>query len=435
MRRHRRPAAHVEELVVERLAIGGAGVAKRADGSAVFVPGTAPGERVQADVDARTRPARGRLLRVLEPSRDRVAAACPFVDACGGCDWMHLSLEAQRAGHAELVRAAIAHATSIADLPAVRVHPAPAPLAYRARARLHAAVHRGRVRVGFRGAASHELAEIDTCAVLDPELDRVLVELPALLAGASGSGEIVLARGGSARPIVEIHWRGELAASTWAAIDARVPSAWDGARVLLEGASLPASFGDPRPRMVGADGFALVIAPGGFAQTSEAGASLLARRVADLALGDAPAAGRHVLELFAGSGTLSILLAAGAASFAAVELDPEAARSARENLAARGLDGKVTAANADAFAIPPRAEVTVLDPPRAGAAGAASAIAASRVRRVVYVACDAATLARDLGVMTRAGLRITEIETFELFPQTSHVEVVVRLGRDATLAS
>jgi 23S rRNA (uracil1939-C5)-methyltransferase len=141
---------------------------------------------------------------------------------------------------------------------------------------------------------------------------------------------------------------------------------------------------------------------------------------------------RHVVELFAGSGTLSVLLARGAVSFQSVEIDAEAAATARQNLEARELAAKVTVADADAFPIPHGATVVVLDPPRTGAPGAAKAIAASAARVVVYVSCDPATLARDLGILTGGGkgrFAITDVETFELFPQTSHVETVVRLER------
>jgi 23S rRNA (uracil1939-C5)-methyltransferase len=85
--------------------------------------------------------------------------------------------------------------------------------------------------------------------------------------------------------------------------------------------------------------------------------------------------------------------------------------------------------DANVFSIPSRAELVVLDPPRAGALGAARSIAAAGPKLVVYVACDPPTLARDLAVLTAAGYIPTHIETFELFPQTSHVETVVRLTK------
>jgi 23S rRNA (uracil1939-C5)-methyltransferase len=420
-----------ELLTVDALAAGGAGVARRASGEVVFVPRAAPGDRVEVAVEAGRNPLRGALLRVVEPSPHRIEPACEHVAACGGCDWMHLALEAQEREHAAIVRRAIAHAASIAeaDLPEVRVTRAPSPLRYRTRARLHARGERGRVTVGYRAAGSHSIAEVDSCVALDPALEPLLADLRAALAGARGEGDASIALGEGRRPVVALEWRGELAPATFAALDDRVSrGAWAGASVRLEGASRPSVFGDPRPRAAGADGFPLVVADASFAQASDQGAALLARSAAALASRGATRP-RHVVELFAGSGTLSVLLAQGAASFTAVEIGAAAAACARENLAARGLAGKVVVADADASAMPPRAEVVVLDPPRTGARGATRAITAGPARVVVYVACDPATLARDAAELLRAGFALTDLETIELFPQTSHVEALVRLER------
>ncbi len=426
-----------EILHIESLAAGGAGVARLADRTAVFVPGAAPGEQVEAEVDRNTRPARGRLLRVIEASADRVEPACLHAAACGGCDFMHLTPRAQEAAHVEIVRSAVAHATGETP-PEIRVHPAPEPLGYRTRARLYVRGERGRVRIGYRAQGSHALVVTPTCVVLSSSITAALDEIPTALAGSSGDGDVQIARGAGGKLVIDIAWRGEISPAAWTAIDRRVAEgSWAGARVRMEGVKTPANFGDPRPVLEGADGAPLVVAAGSFAQSSDLGSILLARRVAELARAqvDVPAEGAteptngHVLELFAGSGTLSILLARGAASFVAVESDEAAARSARENLAARDLPGKVVVADADTTAIPPRVEVVVLDPPRAGAEGATRALAASKVHRIVYVACDAATLARDLGTLVRAGFALTHLETVELFPQTSHVETVARLVR------
>ena len=402
-------------------------------GEVVFVPRAAPGDVVEVAVEA-GRPLRGRILRVIEAGPHRVNPPCPHVEACGGCDWMHLTAGAQESSHAAIVRAALEHAIPGSAVPEVRVHTAPAALAYRARARLFARVDRGRVGVGYRAAGSRALAPIESCLVLDPSIAGMVQELPGILSGASGEGDLLIACGAEGRPVASIEWRGELAAATYRFIDERVArGAWAGARVLLEGATQAAVFGDPRAWMVGADGAPLVIAEGAFAQTSSEGAAMLARRVVELGQGDRP---QRVVELFAGSGTLSVALIQGAESLVAVETSPEAAACARENLAARtpapgprSGSWKVVVADADTFPIPPRTEVVVLDPPRSGAHGAARAIAASRAGTVVYVACDPATLARDVTLLAAAGFRVTDVETFELFAQTSHVETVVRLER------
>lgn len=426
--RTRAPAR--ETARIESIAAGGAGVARLAGGAAVFVPHTAPGELVEIEVDTSARPATGRVLRVIEPSAERVTPPCPYVEACGGCDFMHLSAHAQAEAHAAIVRSALAHALHGATLPAIEVHAAPASLAYRTRARLFLRAHRGRAQVGYRAPGSHDLTAVDVCAVLDPAIGALLTELPRVLAGAAGEGDAHVALGRGGLPVVSIAWHGDLAASTWAALDAKITGgAWAGARVALHGAGAPATFGDPRPVLAGADGAPLVLAPGGFAQPSDAGAALIARRADELSRLDQKERPRHVVELFAGSGALSVLLARGAASFTAVEIDLEACAAARQNLGDRGLAARVVAADAESFALPAGAGVVVLDPPRTGAPSAAKAIAASSARVVVYVACDPPTLARDLATMTTGRLAITHLETVELFPQTSHVETLVRLER------
>lgn len=436
----KRTALTTATLRIDTLASGGDGVGRLESGEVVFIPHTAPGERVEASIDLGQKPAQGRVLQILERSPDRVEPACRYIAICGGCDWMHLSAAAQERAHVAVVQSSITHAAPGAEVPPIVSHAAASALGYRTRARLFVKIERGKLRLGYRAQGSHEVVAIDACVVLHPAIAPLLADLPVVLAGATGDGDAQIARGKGGAPVVDLAWRGEIPATTWAALDARVKSGtWAGARIRVEGSSVPAVFGDPRPHVDGADGASLAIAAGGFAQPSDHGAAALARRVDELArlTSGPPGQGplwkeeraHHVVELFAGSGTLSILLARDVASFNGIELDEAAAACARENFASRNLAGKFTAADADAFVIPPRAEIVVLDPPRSGAPGAIKAIIASAARAVIYVACDPPTLARDLGALARAGFVLTHVETFELFAQTSHVETVVRLVR------
>jgi len=429
----------VKRLRIESIAAGGAGVA-RDSGRAIFVPRTAPGEVVEATVAARGGTLRATVLRVVEPGPGRVQPPCAYFEECGGCDLMHLSADAQRAAHQAIVADALQRTGGLTSLPPIvshTVHPSVveddiprAALGYRTRARFYARFDRGRLRVGFRAPDSHTITEVERCVVLVPELDTLLRSLPAILAGASGDGEVSVARGDGGRPVVDVSWRGDLPAAVWARVDEQIrDGVWAGARVWLDGATTPASFGDPRPVAEGVDGRPLVVAAGGFAQPSDDAGAVLARLAADLVRKSGDSLG-SIVELFAGSGTLSILLAPLAARFVAVESQEESVRAARQNLEARGLDGKVVCADADAFA-PGRADVVVLDPPRTGAKGAAERIAASASRAVVYVACEPTTLARDVAVLAAAGFTVTDIETVEIFPHTSHVETLVRMVRGA----
>ncbi len=426
------------QLRIEALAAGGAGVGRLA-GEVVFVPATAPGDLVEVELDRSARPARGRLLGVVEPSADRVAPPCRFTDACGGCDWMHVRIEAQQAAHEQIVRQAIARATSLAEaeLPPIRVHPAPLPLGYRSRARLFA---RG-ARRGARGLSRAEDARrgggrsLRGAGRRDRAARRRATRRPPW------------SRGGGRCPDL---------AGRLEPPGGRDPVAWSAAagRVAAAGRAHGARRVGRRPRHARRRARGRVVRRSAAHDPEERTACRCSSRRA--ASGSRPRRGRpsspaappssptstptrppHVLELFAGSGTLSVLLARGAqrpspaaepagavasgpaglASFTAVELSSEAVACLRQNLAARGLAGKAIEADADQYPIPARTDVVVLDPPRSGAPGAARAIAASSARVVVYVSCDPATLARDLGGILRGGFEITDIEAVELFPQ------------------
>ncbi len=386
---------------------------------AVLVRGGAPGETVRARLDDKARPARGEIVEILEPGPGREAPACPFVEACGGCDWLHLSRRAQRDAHLALAEAAFS------GVP-VAFHEAPSALAYRARARIHA--RRG--RLGYFGARSHDVVPVDACAVLDPRVEAARAAATELFRGARGDGELALALGKDRLPVAHVAWKEALAPEYFARIEAEVTARrWAGFSVTCEGASRPAIVGDPTPWIEGADGAPLELGRGGFSQANEAVNRALASRVSELACATRP---KHLLELYAGAGNFTVLLAR-TSNVRAVESSELACEAARRNLKARalGADGrtaKVTCADASAFEIPTAADVVVLDPPRTGARDACARIAASRVRRVVYVSCDRATLARDAATLG-ARFRLASIDVFEMFPGTSHVETVVAFER------
>jgi len=226
--------------------------------------------------------------------------------------------------------------------------------------------------------------------------------------------------------VLEARWDGELAPSCYARLEKAVAAGQlAGARVTAGESSRPAVVGDPTPWMRGADGEPLKLAPGGFAQASEPANTALARHVAEVA---ATRPGEKTVELYAGSGNLTVLLARTAGELVTVESIREACDAARANLAARGLHAKVVEADADAHAWSRATKLLVLDPPRTGARAVAERLAAVRVPRVVYVSCDAQTLGRDLAILAPS-YEPTSIATFEMFPQTSHVETVVALQR------
>ena len=419
-------------LQIAAMALGGEGVARADIGGrsrAVFVPASAPGDEIEAEVRLGGAAPRATILRLLLPSPDRVVPPCPFADRCGGCDWMHMSLDAQRRHRQALVVQALSRALPELRDVDVGVHLAQRTDRYRTRIRLGVRTQRGRVIAGFRGARSHELVEPGACMVAGEPVERARLQAGAWLQGSGGSGELTIACGSTDRASLFLRWSGELAPSVFAAASQRVDAGhWAGVEISIEGSKRPAVIGDATCAVVAADGGALRTPAGGFMQAHDE----ISRELAALVAGGVPQ-GARTLELFCGAGNLTVALARRTAGLEAVEGDARAVEAARANLAVRGLGAKVSCADANGWEVGSDVRVVVLDPPRSGAAGACRRVAASRARRVVMVSCDPATLARDLGLLVRASgrWRVLSVDLFEMFPHTSHAETVVVLDREA----
>lgn len=412
--------------VVKELAPTGEGVVvvtHEGERRAVFVRRVAAGDEVELDVDFRTRPAKARSSRLVVRGPEHAEAPCRVAETCGGCNFMHLTRIAQARWHEAHVRAALPEPSRGI---AIDVSLAEQAERYRTRARLHAIASGGRARVGFFAAESHETVEVDECLVLEATLDRARGSVAALLEGAAGEGEARLAFGKlpERRPVLDVTWQRDLPAQVYARAEAAVAAGtWAGVRIACGEVTRPSIIGDPVPWITGADGEPLELSPGGFGQASEAMNAKLARAVAE-----SVPEGSRVHELYAGAGNFTVLLARRAKKLSAVEFDLASCEAARRNLARRGLTATVTFADAAGHAIPAAVEVVVLDPPRAGAATACSALAKSSARRIVYVSCDTRTLARDLETLS-PGYEIERVALFEMFPHTSHVETLVALKK------
>lgn len=420
-------------VTVTELAPGGAAVAHlehQGERRAVFVRGGCPGDTLDVDIDWSTRPARGRLVGVRAASADRAAPPCPYAERCGGCDWMHVSRAAQLAAHVAHVRAALPASARGLE---VRAHPAPRALAYRDRARLHAHVAGGRAVVGPHEPRTRRPLDVERCAVLAPALDAARERVAALLEGLHGTAEVSLALGAceheprlACASVSLSDAASDPPASLFAGAERAVrEGALAGVRVLSPRTTRPAVVGDPTPWTVAADGRPLRGAADGFAQSNPDVNALLGQRVAELAGDDS----NKLVELYAGAGNLTVMLARRAGPVISVEAQASSCAAARANLDARDLRARVTEADASAWTPSRSAPVVVLDPPRAGARAVSSRLAAGPSKRIVYVSCDTQTLARDLTILCAGPWVVRTVDALEMFPHTSHVETIVALDR------
>jgi 23S rRNA (uracil1939-C5)-methyltransferase len=422
----------VEELLtlsIDSLAYGGQGVA-RSDRGVVLVGGVVPGDVVRARVvDEKKGWREAELVEVLEPSRHRRTPPCPWQPECGGCPWQPVDYTVQLRAKEAAVRDALVR---IGGFPpdAIDVRPIVPSREWDYRHRVNLRVD-GEQRLGYYRHRSHRLVEIDECRIADETVNRHLAVARDWLRGVSteirrveiasaaeGRAVFVANAEGAYRHDGEYHER-----------FLRTHPTVRG--VVLFGSGWRRAFGDPAVALDVGEGITIETR-GGFTQVNPEGNRALVREV--LAAAE-PRSGDRVLDLYCGAGNLTVPLARRVRETVGVESDPQALADARRNAdrhglgACRFLQQEAAAAARGLAAEGERFDVVVLDPPRSGAAGVVPSLASLTLRRVVYVSCDPTTLARDLGKLAALDFELGAIQPIDLFPQTYHVETVVRLDR------
>jgi 23S rRNA (uracil1939-C5)-methyltransferase len=444
------------DVTIEKLIYGGDGLAHH-DGSTVFIPFVLPTERVAAvPVEQKKKFVRARVEQLLEPSPQRTLPPCPHFGICGGCNYQHIPYETQVQYKTEILRETLRRVGRIHWTGEIKAHASP-PWAYRNRAQWkvrppsEAALAGGpsqdvsgagsktiaKLDIGYFRANSTALCAVEDCAILSPLLLRALLALREALAEGALPRELreieaFSNEGASVTPTPD--GAKLLLTANFAGFPSRIAEhAETVRRVVPEAASI--LFHDPsHDRME-------LFGPG-FLETEAADTKFrvghfsffqVNRFLVDDLLRTVchDEHGRLALDLFAGVGLFSIPLAKQFERVISVESNPAATRDLEANM--RGLGSiEVRTADVERFLErnKERPELVVLDPPRDGLAPeAAKRLGRLQPARITYVSCEPPTLARDLALLVQAGYEPAEIHMFDLFPQTFHMETVVRLRR------
>ena len=404
---------------------GGLCLAHDDDGTTFMVDAAIPGELVEAELRFR----KGRTWfatarRIIEPDAGRVAVPCPYVPECGGCQWQHIAYPRQLTLKREILLDALRrqHVPAPADVP---VHGMADPWRYRRRGEFHVVPGSDGVagaELGFNRARSWRPIAIDDCLIHDSAITQSLPALRELARSSAESG---------ARPLDTLHVtageqdellvRGKPRQSLASEAVDRVAATLEGtARISLDATTL-------RWR-----GHTYRVTPESFIQVNWSHMEVL-YELALAALGDVTDV--TVVDAYAGIGVLSVHLAATAREVVCIESNRAAARMGVLNARLNDVAGRMRWIAEPVESALPRvgaaAGHVVLDPPRAGCAGAVTGwLALAGPARVVYVSCDPATLARDLHVLCASGpYEIRALDVVDMFPQTHHVETVAALER------
>jgi len=389
-------------VTVEKLVYGGDGLA-RLDGRVVLAPFVLPGERVRLRAE-QEKPGLVKALTeaVLDPSTGRVPAPCPYFGRCGGCHYQHAAYELQLTAKRQILVEELRRLGKIEPPEDVTVVSGE-PWGYRNRAQVH--IENG--RIGYREARSHRLCAIERCPIASPKVNEVLAALAAMLRDPrwprfvrgleifTDEHQVQLTVTETERPVARrfFEWCGET-----------IPG-------MVEGAL------DYEQRFR--------VSRNSFFQVNR----FLPDRLVETAL-DATG-GETALDLYAGVGLFTLALARRFAKVTAVESGSAAVRDLEFNAARAGLSNVTAAASAaERFleSLETAPDCVLLDPPRAGLGKiVVRRLCELKPRTLAVVSCDPATLARDLAGLVASGYRIDRIALVDLFPQTYHLESVVRL--------
>ncbi|KJS14668.1 MAG: RNA methyltransferase [Peptococcaceae bacterium BRH_c4b] len=453
------------ELYIDNLNHSGEGVG-RWQGMAVFVPLTLPGERVRVRIDAvKKNYARAGLLDILEPVTGRSVPGCAKFGNCGGCSLQHMDYAGQLSAKQELVRQSLSRIGGLGDVPVMPVLGMANPWHYRNKVHLQVEEKNGRLVLGFYEEGSHRLAETvsdmsqpvsaDCCCLLvDRDLNDIAYKIQeilnsyglkawnrdtgqglmrhVLLRKAAGTGQMmaVLVTGPGEWPDGE-RFASELAgASHGVASVLRHINTTPGSRVLggstflLHGRTyIQDSLG----------GLVFNLSAESFYQVNPSQTQVLYQKALDYA---GLTGSETVVDAYSGVGTIALFLARRAGRVAGLELVPEAVEDARVNAELNSIHNVEFHQGAVEKLLPRlvrrglKPDVVVLDPPRRGChIQVLETIGETQVPRVIYVSCDPASLARDLRRLVDCGYKVEEVQPVDMFPQTSHVECVVRIDR------
>jgi|GEM_PF-1472277 len=409
--------------------LGGADGIGRRDGKAVFVPLTAPGDVILAEVvEDKKGYARGSLVSLLEASPERVEAECPYYGDCGGCDWQHLEQDSQRRYKGKLICDA-ARRIARQEIEPPTVHSLE-PWGYRPKARLQVAHRRGQIELGYYSRRSRHLVGWKSCPLLPDSLNNALKQLRGFFGSRTGRDprwhqlqavELETARDGWAMTLrferqrpPNLEWK-KLATVLEGLVSLRVLGKRDGFAV----------WGEERFPVDGLP-FKWLKTAGAFRQPSTSGGSWIQKQVAATVEQLQPAT---VWDLYGGSGLLGREALERGSRLWLVESDSLGIADGQHNLLAYGKKAVIANKTVERALVAPPAgfdkpDLVIVDPPRIGLS--------KRVREsllevappaLLYVACSANRFWRDGAELLAAGYSLAGLNACEMLPQTHHLEL------------
>ena len=441
------------DLDILALAPGGDGVAKLPDGRTVFLPYSAPGDRVRARMTEEHKTyGKARVDEVIQAGEGRVKPPCPVAGWCGGCAWQHLDYSAQSAAKHEFIVENLRRIGKLESPPVLPIWAASDPLGYRNKAQVPVVLKAdGSLMVGYYAAGSHKVVPLpeEGCRLVEPAVNAALVFARAHMPALGLQPYDAATNSGTLRHVmVRANRKGEvmIALVTRTPLSERVSKQAAGWMLKLpglvsvqnnvQGQTGNVVMGPHSVTVAGSDqleedldGLRFRLAASSFFQVNPSQTVELWRAITE----SRPWTGKErVFELYCGVGTLSLPMARLGVDVFGIESHAPAIDDARANAALNGFDKlRFEVAEAEkAWDVLPQGwtpDLVLVDPPRKGLeAPVIEALAKHGVPELIYVSCDPASLARDTARLAALGYELQQCQPVDLFPQTPHVESVSR---------
>lgn len=449
-----------KEYILDIISIGyeGEGIAK-IEGYPIFIEGAILGEKVKVlIVKAKQNFAYGKLIEIIEPSKERVEAKCKYFKRCGGCSIQHMNYEKQLEFKKERVMDCISKIGGLDRTLVKSPIGMDYPERYRNKVQLPVGIVNGKLSIGFYAQRSHNIIDIDSCLIQDKVADKVRnitktwmekynIKAASIDGKFNPKGDIrhiMIRRGFKTKEVMVVlvatkekinnlkDYIEELKENIEGLKSVILNVNKEETNVIL-GLKCITLFGEDHIQDYIGE-FKFNISPLSFFQVNPIQTEVLYKK----ALEYAGLTGEEtVFDAYCGTGTITLFLSQKAKKVYGVEIIKEAIHNAKENANINSVDNTEFFVGKSEEVIPEligkgiKPEVIVVDPPRKGCdIKLLDAIGEAKPERIVYVSCDPSTLARDLKILTEKGFEVKEVQPVDMFPQTSHVEVVTLLVKE-----
>jgi len=431
----------IKDIKIEALVHGGDGLG-HIDGQVVFVPFAAPDDLLKVRIQSLHHDyALATIEDIIEPSSSRITPPCEVFGACGGCQWQHIDYDCQLRAKMELVRQALVREGKFTTFDLRPIIPSPQKFNYRHRMQFSIKHPDRTPHIGLHKKKTHELSEMKQCAIAHPLINSFLEHMREVFSEhdnrfiqgiditVDGKGEKVL--------LVFRFKRGDVEEQKllYTQLKNSMPQVSGAILRTEEYKKARTTLVDQQQILYPTVGYNLYIKPETFIQVNKRGNTVLVQKVMELVSQVIGTQRLNILEMHCGAGNFTMPMSKLAGRIVGIESCPSTVDLARKGLWTQDITNCQLFSKSDLKGIKfllrsnHSFDLLLMDPPRCGCKEILEYIPRLGIRHIIYVSCSLPTLARDLGILSQLGYQVDVIQPIDMFPQTHHVECVVRLNK------